>query len=337
LKDDGNLYPEVYNLLRELPNEALNFSLHKERHPLAIYNRSLIRLQKSFFNILDILGVLDKDPEKIEEQFDRLLEWQKELLYSLQSHMDDCYKILKVTSPLDDKITTKRTEVWLTKSKHPSYAYFSENIKEYRDHIGLIVNKIKHHQARLRKVTIERGYNLHGYYIEGTDLSREGEIMSCPDREIHPNSTAFSFSRDLCYHFYKIYEISFYLKKSLIKAFKNLYNIEINDLSYCKDENKSFGSIAKKIENINLDFFPDEYDKLIPLISLTESGNNEVLTMKMDKLWFKPIPYNFSLYFYLEMDGVTEYVEQPYMTYHFEKYRGNIENIKIIKPEDMGD
>lgn len=46
---DGNIMPEAYNLLNNLPEEGLQYKSYNSLHPLGIYNRSLSRIKKCLF------------------------------------------------------------------------------------------------------------------------------------------------------------------------------------------------------------------------------------------------------------------------------------------------
>jgi hypothetical protein len=52
---DGNLYPEVFNYLKNLPDSILFHSDHTEYHPFSIYNRSIDRIVKAFRSVLNEL------------------------------------------------------------------------------------------------------------------------------------------------------------------------------------------------------------------------------------------------------------------------------------------
>jgi hypothetical protein len=301
IKNDGNIKPEAYNLLNNLPDEVLFHKLYGSIHPLGIYNRSLSRISKNF---LDVLNELKQVKEKITDSKDypkdfkgyspsRLLGFQKELLYSIQSHFDDCFRILKVTSPCPDidKIKSKRKKSmerslssWLFISKHPSFLDFKKNIQEYKSFIDLIVNKLKHEQGNLRDIVRFNEFEIRekrlGYFVE-TGISFEGESVG-PDLSIHINGKGFSYSRDLSVHFYNIYEISHYLKDALIKSFKKRNNISLHYKFYFKEKSNDFNEIAGKLCKLNLRFFNEEYAKPLPIIEWNPNDKNRLI-LALDK------------------------------------------------------
>ncbi len=93
---DGNVAPEVYNLLHHLLDDTLHNMDYRKGHPLAIYNESLSRIIKAFTKVLDLHEKHDSFSEFPTSDFLELLEEQKEILDSLHSHFDDCYQYLKL-------------------------------------------------------------------------------------------------------------------------------------------------------------------------------------------------------------------------------------------------
>lgn len=209
----------------------------------------------------------------------------------------------------------RNTYNWLYKFKNPGIEYFVSNTEDYRVSLGKIVNKIKHEQARLRGITIKMDQQSYiGYFVEITGLNKNN-ISKLPDSKIHPLGTAFSFSRDLPFHFYNLYEISHYLKKSLELSFQEFYDISIENRK-TEVNYPDFGEIAKRLSDLDIHFFMDEYSKPQPLIIYTDKEDNKKLTIKIDETWYKSyIPEVIEVYWLYEPDGVTEYCAMPYYDY----------------------
>jgi hypothetical protein len=95
---------------------------------------------------------------------------------------------------------------------------FQSDVRRHRDHIGKVVNKIKHEQGRLRFVQAEKGGDkVSGYYVEapfagGTGLG--------PSELIHPpdGRTAFSYNRDIRYHVAELVGTSEALARAIATA-----------------------------------------------------------------------------------------------------------------------
>lgn len=336
VKQNGNLLPEAYNLLQSLPEESLNNLEHEEFHPVDIYDTSLERIIMAFLSLqenLIKLSNLEGNPTKF--QIYNVLEPQKELLHAIHAHIDDCYRILKVTSPVQDtkKLNSKERKrakrhvlSWLQLFEHPSYSFFDEKTKDYRTS-GKIVNKIKHHHARLRLLSYESAEKSFGYYVEGK-IIEDNSIKICPDPHIHPECTAFSFSRDMAWNFYTIYIISHYLSTSLTKSIKSYYDIEINPEINEGGYLDELKQISNYIQNNNLNYFHDEY-KTIPFISINESSDDTLLTMKLDSEYsFKDNARNKEIFFYQMSYSHVSHIIIPYIGYMQKRY--DIEEFKEI-------
>lgn len=330
IKCNGNIGPEVYDLLHNLPDEKLSYKDFRKGHPIAIYNTSLERIMKAFSGVLDVYEKITENTCEIPtSNFLSLLELQKELLHSLHSHFDDCHQILKVTSPYPNtkeikenqlKRLERSSDYWLNYFKHPSIKYFTEKTRYYRSSLGKIVNKIKHDQARLRGITQKIDNDLCiGYFVEVIDLNKDN-LARMPESKIHPLGTSFSFARDIQLNFYNLYEISHHLKKSLIHSFKEDHDLKLQSSKNTIDY-PDFAGISKRISNLHMNFFLDEYSKPHPLIKYFEQEKNKILVMKLDVPWYKPpIPNVIEVNWLYEHDGITEYCAVPYFDYLLRKY-----------------
>ena len=275
IKQDGNIKPEVYNLLNHLPEDVLHYNSYGYIHPLGIYNRSFAPLINGF---VEVLGELNKVSEEIKDfkvndqniKFNstKLLRAQKELLHSIQSHIDDCYHILKATTPYPNmeefnsntRRSMKRSPYqWLIHT-NPCVSDFKDNINEYKFFIDSIVNKLKHQHRRLRDVIYISDFETRiGYFVEGSGVNEDGNVYVGPDSDIHLNDIVFSYSRDLSFHFYNIYVLSYHLKDTLLKSFEKQYNLKLEDDFYLKEDSTDIIDVANEICQLNLRFFNKEY------------------------------------------------------------------------------
>ncbi|MDB9513204.1 hypothetical protein PN499_18580 [Kamptonema animale CS-326] len=141
---DGNLHPKAFNCLKLLPESFTYHKDHTERHPYSIYSFSVQRVMKSFNDLLDetdrISTALFNVDGYLDYPLDNLPNLQRELLHALQSHIDDCYLILKVIHPSSPQVKNKFVESWLEKAKHPAYKDFYNSINDYRKSFAPIVN-----------------------------------------------------------------------------------------------------------------------------------------------------------------------------------------------------
>ena len=339
IRKDGNILPEAYNLLNNLPEKALNYLEHNELHPVDIYSSSLGRIIKSFLRLKENLIILNDSQEDPIKHRDNVLESQKEVLQSIHAHIDDCNRILKVTSPVmdfknlnrnDKKKADRHVTFWLQKAKHPSYNYFEEKIRPYRT-VGKIVNKIKHENAKLRLLSIEGSNKSFGYYVEGK-IIKKNEVVLCPDTEIHPECTAFSFYRDMALNFYIIYIISHYLSLSLSKSLKNYYDITISQKA---SENIYFSElkeISEYIQDNEFNYFPDEYNKQLPLILFDNSHDNNLIMNLDENFIINPNSSSLTVFFYQEGYAHVSQVIRPYVEYIHNRY--HITDFKVINFEN---
>lgn len=346
VQENGNIAPECYDILFNLPEVSLTFYKFPERHPLGIYNYSLSRIFNSFSFVLNQIALIENEQlnsKLSNESINKLLIFQSELLHALHAHIDDCFRILKVIAPYpktkienmscrEKKKVERSVYNWLKAFNHPTYRVFEEKIADYRSYLGKIVNSIKHNHARLRFIYMNiEGFDVFGYYVEGIKLNNKNKIVAGPDPKIHPNSTAFSFARDLRFHFYKIYEISHYLKHALISLLLEEYDFEAVNLKTKNDYNPILDTVAEGIQNLDWAFYCDEYKKSVPQISF---NNNTILTLKLIKNQTLPDINIVRLFFFQEMDAVTEVITRPYIDF-FRKKNINLNNIELFDPEEL--
>lgn len=346
---NGNITPECHDILFNLPEVSLTFYKFPERHPLGIYNYSISRILNSFSFVLNQIDLIEKEQlnSKLSiESINKLLIFQSELLHALHAHIDDCFRILKVVSPypeteIKSMSSKERVKVersvyrWLETFNHPTYSDFEKKIADYRSYLGKIVNSIKHNHARLRLIYMNiEGFDVFGYYVEGITLNNKNKIVAGPDPKIHPNGTAFSFARDLRFHFYKIYEISHYLKQALISLLIEEYDFRTVNLKTKNDYNPILDTVSEEIQNLDWAFYCDEYKKSIPQISFNNNSNNIILTLKLIKNQTLPDVNTVRLFFFPEMDTVTELITRPYIDF-FRKKNINLTNIELFDHEEL--
>jgi hypothetical protein len=299
---DGNLYPEVYNYLQAVPESILFHADYRERHPFSIYSNSIQRVVKSLKSVLSEIDHLSVAPfntdRTLSRRLDKLPELQKEVLSAMQSHVDDCYRILKTLHPSDTVINERFVERWLDKAKHPTYKEFREKVKDYRDSFSPIFNKIKHNGGQIRAVVIcsskhgisaqdlKTGISLlyqdvriFGYFLEG--VQEDGCIG--PDPDIHPDGkTAISLNRDLRFHFANLYRIAHHLKTAMVKAVRMTHTLNLpypSSASPIPDQN-DLEEIADKITSMPSLFFENEFSKSTPNVLYQRTGQSSQLILE---------------------------------------------------------
>jgi hypothetical protein len=335
---DGNLHPKAFNclsILREKFEEFTYHNHHNQKHPLSIYIISIQEVMQCFNAVLDEIdqistasfntkGVLDYSLEKLPDL-------QKRLLFALQSHIDDCYSILKVIHPDNKKSQKLFAADWLKEVNRPVYTQFQGAICKYKESFT-IVNKIKHNGGKLRPIVIyprehgiiagnvEKGIQIFpknagivGYFLEG--MQPNGRIG--PDCEVHPPNgrTAISLNRNLRYHFANVYQVGNHLNSAIIKTVCELHNIKKLPLDgFVKDTTSQYDleSIAERISKLPPLFFEDEVSEKTPDIKFHRHNQNADLILEFfgsKYITWKEEP---TIYFTTQIDPVCGKYQIPY-------------------------
>jgi hypothetical protein len=277
--DDGNLAPTAVNYLVNIPDDYLYHEKQNLRHPFSIYHVSLRAVTEAFEEVIQKYNhELELYLEKNDVKFYKsLLHAQRELLYRLKEHIDDCYSIFKTL--IDPALVTKRlrfTDKYLIAAKFKELDVFNNSISYYKDdYISPLVNSMKHNHARLR-----------GFYFYGSDEIRLGYYLEemGKDRAIGPSplvhkdgNSAFSFSRDIPFNLFALYHISEQLIAAVKSFLKLTYNFDLlPSISAGYDEIRQVVENARAIEQ---KFFPDELLKPCAVVSVESTSNNSTCTL----------------------------------------------------------
>ena len=283
IKKNGNLDTDLFNLLSSIPDNMLFYKEHPGlRHPLGIYNIASSKVYGSFSKALNSYGEylsvrgeshrlknnsqLNKEANQKQEI---LHQNYKNLLYALAEFIDSTYIILQCFYPKNAcKSKEKFVYKWLSNIDSKTCNIYYNKIKEYRDELFLIVNKLKHSNARISELLASADYQkgICCYFIEGINASG---AMS-PDCEIHKryngSITAISFNRDFKYHFISYYFVSHYLKTTIEYMINKKYGIKIKILP----QGDKIGpvNLICELQNLPELFFVNEYNKKVPKICI---------------------------------------------------------------------
>lgn len=233
----------------------------KLRHPLAVYNISISQVVGRFSATLkshkQLLLPYSASMEK-EERNAAFVDSLDALLDSLIEHIDDCNNVIRCFFETDSNTKYKKI-----------YSQFKSSIRPYRDHIGKVVNKIKHEQGRLRLISFSwPSGNSIGYFVEG--VNHEGAVG--PDQDIHEGgNTAFSVARDLRFHLCGIYFVGTHLAQAIYEA----SGFGTNDRHISATGTEGLASLIMDISEIPPIFFPNEMKKPIPSVKI--NTRSEVL------------------------------------------------------------
>jgi hypothetical protein len=250
-----------------------------------------------------------------DSHYEPLLIAQKNLIHSIQAHIDDCYSIL---ASLVDPATvptnasrTKFTDKWLDRVGFPSISQFRIAVSECRDsRLAPLVNGLKHRQNRLRGIFFQNADEVRlGYYLEEPDLN--GVIG--PSAAVHEDSnSAFSFAKDLRLAAFNVYRLSEALAAAVTVAQQHYHNVTLN--SERAAESERWLKVIKRIVGIKPLVFPDEIDKPYPYFSLTEDHEDTSLVM-MYPVTLIPLrfPQGMNIRWLSKGDGVSRTFRIPYV------------------------
>ncbi len=266
----------------------------------------------------------------LDYSLEKLPNLQKNLLSALQSHIDDCYSILKVIHPYDKKFQQLSAADWLKEVKHPAYKQFRGAIDNYRESFALIYNKIKHHGGKLRPIimysrehgivarTVEKGIQtfpknarIIGYFLEG--MQPNGRIG--PDCDVHLDGrTAISLNCDLRYHFANVYRVGHHLNAAIVKTIRELHKIDLPRNLNVKNTTSHYDleSIAERVSKLSPLFFENEFSKKTPDIKFHRHNENVDLILEFPGSQYMTWKGEVMIYSTIQVDAVCPYYQLPY-------------------------
>jgi len=308
IKQYGSVLPDVKELLLSDIQVPLFYAVYGLRHPLAIYNVSCATVLGYFSKTITLLLQVIKErtflikskKDGSRELLENLLDSQRDLLYALMEYLEDCDSILACFFPSKD-IRNKNTYVKL----------YRKATEEYRDHIGKVVNYLKHNQGRLRSITFYNDvFALPGYFVVGPT----GESSLGPVEMIHSDgNTAFSFARDLRYNLFHFYAVA----QHLSNAIGGILSSE-RDYTSSKSEtpDERVLEIASGISSLPLMFYPDEVLKPVPSVIILQDHTSDTtitLTYPDHEMRVDVVPRGMKVIADHVGDGVTRSFRFPYM------------------------
>src|SRR5690606_9564104 len=251
-----------------IPESQIFNRQYQLRHPKLIVNRSLTRVFSAFDNLLILINEIENDFIKIKKlddyNFSSLSRSILELIESINSFIEDCQHIFKVTTPVSEyteKIDTKFVSEWLKKAKHPTQKDFFDSIKDYKTEIAYYINNCKHEHGRIDIVFGQNEKDLAlGYIMKFIGDTDNGQM------EILDLNKVKTLYLDINYHFYQLYNISELFCKYFQIAQKIFYGNELKVLSF---DLKGFGvnDIINRMKYDDLLIFPNN-DILFPKVNI---------------------------------------------------------------------
>lgn len=291
--------PKALMVLQNIGEVPTYHETYSVRPPLASYNVSLSQVVQRILVTLEVLeqtqNIRDFDGPGNKDWEIPLIEATDHMLDSLIEHIDDCGGILRSFFPSKNDSNYKK----LLKE-------FKSAVAPYRDHIGKVVNYMKHNQGRIRSISFSwPGGSSLGYYVEGP--TKGGGLG--PVSIIHANeSTAFSYNRDIPYHLCNLYAVSANLATILHSVDKRLVPGKKQTVSI--DKPTALAQALETAASLPMIFFEDEVRKGVPKI--TVSGRGFTIDFPANKA--KPItpPGGSRIGVSVKGDGVTSKFTMPY-------------------------
>lgn len=299
LLDKNSAQPKALLVLQNIGDITTYHETYGVRHPLASYNVSILNVAK---RILSTLTILEETQNKRAFESPRNKDWEAPLieatdhmLDALMEHMDDCGGILRSFFPSSNDSNFKRI-----------IKEFKKSVAPYRNHIGKIVNYIKHNQGRLRSISFSwpSGSSL-GYFVEGPVT--DGGLG--PVSSIHPTEgTAFSYNRDIPYQICNLYAVSANLSSALYSVDKSL--IASKKQSNTVEQPTELSQALEKVASLPMIFFEDELSKGVPKITSGSKAYTIEYPAKKAKPQAPPGGSRIAISF--RGDGVTRSFKMPY-------------------------
>ena len=271
----GNAFPKVYNLLKQIPDNILQNNDFNLRHPLGLYNVSIGKIISKMESILNEYNQL-KSSNNTGYNLDSIKNRLSDLLHAVLSHFDDCYSIMQTLYPLNKvNINTRFIDKRLENGNHPTIRSFKNNIKPFRDYIAVIVNNIKHNNARIMGTTWKSENELiFGFFLDGE--VNNGAIS--PFQEFNDGKPA-SLNRDLRFILYGFYEIGEHLDIALKDAIYQEFSVSIDSNKKIESDSKKMEDVIVAISQLSKIFLPSESSKKVPVIEVRELSNSCVFKM----------------------------------------------------------
>ena len=156
---------------------------------------------------------------------------------------------------------------YLDKAKLPGWKQFRDATKAYReDHVGLIVNNLKHRQGELSFVSFQSAVEFRpGYFLR--DVIQNDVIG--PSRKLHSGgNTAFSFARDQLLHLWWLYRIGDLLSNTLSTVVSQLFGRTL-DIKSNSPGGLPWNDLLSRLAALKPEYYPDELKKPQPLAVLS--------------------------------------------------------------------
>ena len=269
LEANGNIYPAAFNVLAAIPEGFTYHAQHHKRHPSSAYGNSLRMLSDQWASVFVELGRLNDEylASGKTDGIKPVLDAYSGLLFRLNEHLDACLSALRCLCEAVEPKPFEFDARVLDKAKLPGWKSFRDSIRPYqKDHIGLIVNTLKHRQGELCSIYFQSQYGFRpGYFVR--DVLADGSLG--PSSELHANGeSAFSFARDMMVHLWWVYRLGELLAETVKTVMLTKHNLHLDVVPQAaSDDHDRWTEVVSNCAGLQPNFFPDEVSKAFPRIT----------------------------------------------------------------------
>jgi len=258
--------PSAFGAIASIPDAFLFNTEHGLRHPKSAYDTSLRLISAHWVKTLDELDRMRSEYlwKGNADHMPVVIDAYTQLLHRINEHHDACYSVLRSLCPASAAKATLIDTQFLDKAKLVGWKQFREATKEYREnHIGLIVNTLKHKQGELCPIYFQSTIEFRpGYYLR--DVLPGGAMG--PSRTLHSGgNTAFSFARDMLMHLWWLYRIGDLLSIAITTALQVRHGHTLVVAPQSAGDANLIG-ILERCAQLRPEFFPDELSKPYPRV-----------------------------------------------------------------------
>lgn len=266
LANDQNLMPSAFGAITSIPDAFTFNTEHGLRQPKSAYGTSLRLISAQWLKALDELDHLRSEYlwKGNADHMPVVIDAYTQLLHRINEHHDACYSVLRSLCPASDAKATQIDTQFLDKAKLAGWRQFRDATKEYREnHIGLIVNTLKHKQGELCPIYFKSTIEFRpGYYLR--DVLPSGAMG--PSRKLHAGSnTAFSFARDMLMHLWWLYRIGELLATAIATALRVRHGHALI-ITPQGTGDANLIAVLERCAQLKPEFFPDELLKPYPRV-----------------------------------------------------------------------
>lgn len=234
-----------------------------------------------------------------------------QLLHHINEHLDACYSVLRSLCPASGSNTSIIDAQFLNKANLPGWKKFQESMHDYRkNHIGLIVNTLKHKQGELWPVYFRSEVEFRpGYFL--CDVLPDGALGA--SAKLHNGgNTAFSFARDMLMHLWWLYRIGNLLSDMIRTVMRVTDGYELAEQPH-PGSSSAWTAVLERCAQLRPEFFPDELEKPYPGVLYQAQSQSVTLEFPTIVHGFR-IGNGFRISTQFLVDGMHRQVKLPYLS-----------------------